>query len=91
MPPNVLRYEPHLALFVEDEDPLVFYRAIAAIARQYLAPAGFVLVEINEALAETTAEVFRAAGFPAVQVKKDLYGKDRFMMAGLLAIFTCSI
>jgi release factor glutamine methyltransferase len=84
MQPNVLRYEPPLALFVEDDDPLVFYRTIASIARQYLAPAGFVLVEINEALAEATAAVFRAAGFPAVEVKKDLYGKDRFVMAGRL-------
>jgi release factor glutamine methyltransferase len=79
MQPNVLRYEPHLALFVEDDDPLVFYRAIAAIARQYLAPAGFVLVEINEALAEATVEVFRTAGFSSVQVKQDLCGKDRFV------------
>lgn len=81
MQPNVLRYEPHIALFVEDEDPFVFYRAITAIARQYLAPAGFVLVEVNEALAEATAGVFHTAGFPAVQVKKDLCGKDRFVMA----------
>jgi release factor glutamine methyltransferase len=80
MQPNVLRYEPHLALFVEDDDPLAFYRAIAAIARQYLAPAGFVLVEINEALAGATAGVFRAAGFPAVQVTQDLCGKDRFLV-----------
>ena len=81
MQPNVLRHEPHLALFVDDNNPLVFYRAIAAIARHYLAPAGFVLVEVNEALAAATAGVFRTAGFPAVQVKQDLCGKDRFVMA----------
>ncbi|MDR3180341.1 MAG: peptide chain release factor N(5)-glutamine methyltransferase [Prevotellaceae bacterium] len=81
MQPNVLRYEPHLALFVDDDDPLVFYRAIASVARQYLAPAGFVLVEINEALAEATAEVFRAAGFFNIQIKKDLNDKNRFVMA----------
>jgi release factor glutamine methyltransferase len=84
MQPNVLRYEPHLALFVDDGDPLVFYRAIADIARQYLAPDGFVLVEINEALAGATAGVFRAAGFPAVQVKQDLCGKDRFVRVGMV-------
>jgi release factor glutamine methyltransferase len=83
MQPNVLRYEPHLALFVDDGDPLVFYRAIAAIARQYLAPDGFVLVEINEALAEATADVFHAAGFSTVQVKQDLCGKDRFVVVGM--------
>jgi release factor glutamine methyltransferase len=80
MQPNVLCYEPPLALFVDDDNPLVFYRAIASIARQYLAPAGFVLVEINEALATATAGVFRAAGFAAVQVQQDLFGKDRFLM-----------
>jgi release factor glutamine methyltransferase len=82
MQPNVLRYEPHPALFVDDRDPLVFYRAIAAIARRHLAPAGFVLVEINEALAGATAGVFRAAGFSDVQVKRDLCGKERFVQAG---------
>jgi release factor glutamine methyltransferase len=80
MQPNVLRYEPPLALFVDDGDPLVFYRAIAAIARRHLAPAGFVLVEINEALAAATAGVFRAAGFASVQAHRDLFGKDRFLM-----------
>jgi release factor glutamine methyltransferase len=80
MQPNVLRYEPPLALFVDDDDPLVFYRAIAAIARQYLAPAGVVLVEINEAMARATVAVFRAAGFSSVQVQQDLFGKDRFLM-----------
>jgi release factor glutamine methyltransferase len=84
MQPNVLRYEPHLALFVDDEDPLVFYRAIASIARRCLAPAGFVMVEINEALAGDTAGVFRAAGFTSIEVKQDLYGKDRFVRAGSL-------
>jgi release factor glutamine methyltransferase len=79
MQPNVLNYEPSLALFVDDADPLVFYRAIASIARQYLAPAGFVMVEINEALAGVTAAVFQTAGFLTVQVKQDLHGKDRFL------------
>jgi release factor glutamine methyltransferase len=80
MQPNVLRYEPHLALFVEDENPMLFYRSIASIARQYLAPGGFVMVEINEALAGATAKVFRAAGFASLQVYQDLFGKDRFLM-----------
>jgi release factor glutamine methyltransferase len=79
MQPNVLRYEPHLALFVDDDDPLVFYRAIASLARQYLAPNGFVLVEINEALADATARVFRSAGYPDTAVKEDLNGKNRFV------------
>ena len=76
---NVLDHEPHMALFVPDSDPLVFYRAVASWASLLLAPAGVGMVEINEALGEETAEVFRSAGFAEVRVEKDLYGKDRFV------------
>jgi release factor glutamine methyltransferase len=79
MQPNVLQYEPHAALFVDDADPLAFYRAVADIAAHRLAPAGFVMVEINEALADVTAAVFQQAGFRSVQARKDVYGKDRFL------------
>ena len=75
---NVLEHEPHLALFVPDDDPLVFYRAIAGHALRYLSPEGFGLVEINEALGEETADVFRALGFEA-HVIRDLSEKDRFV------------
>ena len=76
---NVLDHEPHMALFVPDSDPLVFYRAVASWASLLLAPDGVGMVEINEALGEETAEVFRQAGFADVRVEKDLYGKDRFV------------
>jgi release factor glutamine methyltransferase len=76
---NVLDYEPHLALFVADSDPLVFYRAVAQWAAALLAPDGVGLVEINEALGEETAEVFRLEGFLNAVVIKDLYEKDRFV------------
>ena len=79
MRPNVLDYEPHLALFVPDSDPLVFYRAVADHAVRLLAPDGFGVVEINEALGELTADVFRSRGFGKVVVEKDLYDKDRFV------------
>ena len=75
---NVLDHEPHLALFVPDNDPLVFYRAIAGHALRYLSPEGFGLVEINEALGEATADVFRALGFEA-HVIRDLSDKERFV------------
>ena len=75
---NVLEHEPHLALFVPDDDPLVFYRAIAGHALRYLSPEGFGLVEINEALGEETADVFRALGFEA-HVIRDLSDKERFV------------
>ena len=76
---NVLDHEPHLALFVPDDDPLVFYRAVADGASRMLAPDGFGIVEINEALGEETADIFRSRGFADVHVVKDLYEKDRFV------------
>ena len=75
---NVLEHEPGLALFVPDDDPLVFYRAVARWAQRFLSNPGLGLVEINEALGEQTAEVFRASGFEA-EVIKDLSGRDRIV------------
>lgn len=79
MRPNVLDYEPSLALFVPDEDPLCFYRAIASQASRLLAPGGGGMVEINETLGGDTAAVFRAAGFAEVEVRKDFAEKPRFV------------
>lgn len=76
---NVLDHEPHLALFVPDDDPLLFYRAVAQWALQLLKPGGFGIVEINEALGEETAEIYRRYGFCAVTIIKDLNDKDRFV------------
>lgn len=78
---NVLEHEPWLALFVPDDDPLLFYRAVAAWARQLLKPDGLCLVEINEALGRQTAEVFEDAGFRDVEVLQDLNSRDRFVRA----------
>lgn len=75
---NVLEHEPHLALFVPDEDPLLFYRALARHSLRLLAENGVGMVEINEALGEETADVFRSVGFSA-EVVKDLSDKDRFV------------
>ena len=79
MRPNVLEHEPHLALFVSDDDPLIFYRAVADWAVQLLSPDGVGVVEINEALGQQTSDVFRSRGFSAAEVVKDLYDKDRFV------------
>ncbi len=77
---NVLDYDPALALFVPDDDPLRFYRAIAAIARQHLAEDGMLVVEINEALADETAALFREHAFsPAIHT--DFRGKQRWISA----------
>ena len=79
MKSDVLNHEPHLALFVPDEDPLKFYRAVADWASGSLAEDGFGMVEINEAFGEETAAVFIEAGFADVRVMKDLNDRDRFV------------
>ena len=76
---NVLEHEPHLALFVPDNDPLLFYRAVARWASRLLVPGGFGIVEINEALGPQTADVFISAGFVNVEVASDLNDRDRFV------------
>lgn len=74
---NVTRYEPHEALFVDDADPLVFYRAIARAARTMLSEGGSLLFEVHEAWAERTAEMLRGEGFGQTEVRNDLFGKPR--------------
>ncbi|MBX2947404.1 MAG: peptide chain release factor N(5)-glutamine methyltransferase [Cyclobacteriaceae bacterium] len=81
MQENVLRYEPHLALFTPDHDPLIFYKAIAAQGKRALKPGGKVWVEINAQLGKNTAFVFEAEGYLNVTVVKDLNSKDRFITA----------
>lgn len=76
---NVLRYEPHTALFVEDADPLPFYRRIAALAHERLRVGGKVLVEINEAFPEECKALFSASGLAQIEVRQDLPGKPRML------------
>ena len=76
---NVLDFEPHLALFVPDDNPLLFYRAVARWALALLKPGGYGIVEINEALASETEEVFRSLRFNEVHTLKDLNDRDRFV------------
>jgi release factor glutamine methyltransferase len=80
MSPNVLRYEPPEALFVDDSDPLLFYRAIARFATHYLHAGGKIFIEINEALGRETKALFHASGFPDVEIRKDINGKERMLM-----------
>lgn len=77
---NVL-YEPEGALFVPDNDPLVFYKAIATLAWKLLTNSGKVLVEINEYFGSSVVEIFKKEGFRHVVVKRDLEGKDRVVAA----------
>ena len=77
MRPNVLDYEPSLALFVPDSDPLLFYRAIARRAVELGIPAG--VVEANDLLCERTAGVFRDAGYSRVRIIPDISSRPRFV------------
>lgn len=78
---NVLDYEPSGALFVPDDDPLLFYRAIAAAAAYALASGGTLWLEINEALGPQTAALLIDAGFDAVEIRRDIFDKDRMIRA----------
>ena len=75
---NVLEFEPHTALFVKDNNPLVFYEAIADFAKTHLTKDGTVYCEIHESLGKETAELFKQKGF-ATELKKDMQGKERMI------------
>lgn len=77
---NVLGFEPELALFVPDSDPLVFYRAIAVWAGKLLVRGGFAMVEINEKLGAETLALFECAQLSDIRTVKDFFGKDRFIV-----------
>jgi release factor glutamine methyltransferase len=79
--PNVLQYEPHLALFVADDDALLFYRKIAALAQKHLTPKGKLYFEINQYLGKETVALVESFGFAAVQLHQDIYGNDRMVSA----------
>ena len=76
---NVLDYEPHLALFVEDTDALLFYRKIAQLALENLSPNGLFFFEINQYLGKETVELLENLGFKNIELKKDIYGNDRMI------------
>ena len=81
MKTNVLDYEPHLALFVNDNNPLLFYKVIAKRANELLKLGGTVFCEINEAFGMATVAVFIDNNFENVKIHKDINGKDRFISA----------
>ncbi|MEI6141412.1 MAG: peptide chain release factor N(5)-glutamine methyltransferase [Mariniphaga sp.] len=83
---NVTDYEPGLALFVPDSDPLVFYRLIADIAISRLKPDGNLYFEINERFGNEVVELLTIKGFSNVVLKKDINGKDRMVKAGLKSL-----
>ncbi len=78
---NVLKHEPHTALFVPDTDPLLFYRVIADFALQHLQPNGLLFFEINENLGKETIELLADKGFKDIELRQDMRGKDRMIKA----------
>lgn len=80
---NVLNNEPHLALFVTDNNPLVFYKRIADVAKQSLSENGLLFFEINQYLGEETKNMLLEKGFKNIELRKDLFGNDRMIKANL--------
>ena len=83
MEANVLDYDPHTALFVSDEDPLIFYRAIAKFALTHLTPNGALYFEINQYLARETCDLLVAMGYRNVELRDDINGNARMVRATL--------
>lgn len=84
MSDNVLSYEPELALFVPDSDPLLFYRAIARNASKALKPGGRLLFETNTAYAHEVAQAMADEGFTAIEVRNDCFGKPRMVKGAFI-------
>ena len=80
---NVLRYEPHIALFVDDQDPLLFYKAIADFSLSNLEAGGSLFFEINQAYGPETIDMLEQKGFKEVVLRKDMQGKDRMIWCRL--------
>jgi release factor glutamine methyltransferase len=79
MQQNVLSNEPHIALFVKDENPLLFYDKIAELAKKHLTENGVLYFEINQYLGMETVELLKSKGFKNIELKKDIYGVDRMV------------
>ena len=78
---NVLEHEPHLALFVEDENALIFYKKIADLAKENLTKNGQLYFEINQYLGKETVELLQKKGFNNIELRKDIFGNDRMIKA----------
>ena len=83
MQPNVLYYEPTSALYVEDDDPFLFYRKIAQLSKHHLTPSGKLYFEINEYLGKELRVVLKNIGFKEVILKKDVFLKHRMICCSL--------
>ena len=80
---NVLDNEPHLALFVDDNDALIFYQKIAQLAKKNLCPNGQLYFEINQYLGQETLDLLQEMGFKDITLRKDIYGNDRMIQCAI--------
>jgi len=80
---NVLQNEPHLALFVSDDNPLIFYDKIADLAKQHLTKEGLLFFEINQYLGQETAKMLTEKGFKNIELRKDMSGNQRMIKASI--------
>ena len=83
MQKNVLDFEPASALFVEDDNPLLFYSKITELAKNYLNPNGFLFFEINEYLSKEVIQLLERESFSEIELKQDFFGKDRMIKCTL--------
>jgi release factor glutamine methyltransferase len=81
---NVLENEPHLALFVENENPLIFYNKIADLAKQQLSKNGLLFFEINQYLGKETIALLEEKGFKNIELRKDIFGNDRMVKCAFI-------
>ncbi len=83
MKKNVVEFEPSTALLVPDNDPIIFYKAIAEFGREKLSKAGSIYAEVHENYGQQVKDLFLSKGYQTIQVKKDLQGKDRMIKASI--------
>lgn len=76
---NVTHHEPHIALFVEDNNPILFYRAIAKAARELLSEQGYLMFEIHSPLSKECADMLQEEEYTHIEVRKDFFGRDRMI------------
>ncbi len=81
MDTKVVNFEPHTALFVPDDDPLLFYRTIAQFGQEYLQPGGLLFFEINEAMGTATVDMLAGSGYSDIELRKDINERDRMIKA----------
>jgi len=84
MQKNVLDYEPEEALFVPDNDPLIFYKSLERFASQCLKPGGAIFLEINEQFGSEVAAIFKEAGYGDIEIRQDVFGKERMVCCAFL-------